>query len=61
MHRMLNIPEKMAQYVNDYKKILAGSIEYTQKHDMERSVVMTVALNYNHKLELRRWRYVDCF
>lgn len=54
MPRMLNTPEKMAQYVDDYMMILVGSIEYTQKHDIERLVVITVALNYNHKLELRR-------
>lgn len=79
LHGMLNIPEEVAQYVNDYKMILVEArqneckfhnvdnedffnlmrillnnskpfnevkeeaIEYTKKHDVERSVVMTVA------------------
>ena len=86
LHGMLNIPEEVAQYVNDYKIILVEArqneykfhnvdnkdffnllrilldnskpfnevkeeaIEYTKKHDVEKSVVMTVAGAANCKL-----------
>ena len=86
LHEMLNIPEEVAQYVNDYKMILVEArqneckfhnvdnedffnllrilldnskpvneikeeaIEYTKKHNVEKSVVMTVAGAANCKL-----------
>lgn len=86
LHEMLNIPEEVVQYVNDYKMILVEArqneckfhnvdnedffnllkilldnskpvneikeeaIEYTKKHNVEKSVVMTVAGAANCKL-----------
>lgn len=97
LHGMLNIPEEVAQYVNDYKMVLVEArqneckfhnvdnkdffnllrillnnnkpfsevkkeaIEYTKEHDVERSVVMTVAgaanckLNYEWKGDGGMW------
>ena len=91
LHGMLNIPEEVAQYVNDYKMVLVEArqneckfhnvdnkdffnllrillnnnkpfnevkkeaIEYTKEHDVERSVVMTVAGAANCKLNFE-WK-----
>lgn len=47
LHGMLEIPEKMKRFVNDYKMLLVEA----RKHGVDKAVVMTVAGATNCKID----------
>ena len=55
LHGMLNIPEHIKPFVNDYKMLLVEAkkkvIKYVEKHNVDKTVIMTVASATNRNID----------